>query len=154
MSKKQYTVREGKVFHAVVDGNRTTLYGGDKITLEDDQIQSMGDVFVQTDEDKTFYRADTPDGNPDTTAVVTQGNEAGDPVFGVTVPPAQAGQSAPVKADAEGSTDLEPVAAREQGGGNSPSSTSSSVQSPTEAAPVNEKPVAAGKEVATPAAPK
>jgi hypothetical protein len=129
-----FTVREGRKFHAIVDGSRKTLTAGMQIKgLTDDQVMAFGDVFEETDEhDKSSYRADTPDGNPDTTKVVTQGMGDGR-IASPTIGPAEAGQAAPVRPGTEAAEDqvpLEPVTEPVQGDGNS-TSQSSSVQADT-----------------------
>jgi hypothetical protein len=124
--EKTYRVREGRKFHAVINGERKTItHLDDPIPLTDDQVRAFGDIFEGGNE-KASYVADTPDGNPDTTRVVTEGHVDGK-VANVTVPPAQAGQGPYVEPN-ESQVPLEPVSTPIQGGGSSDVSQSSSLQ--------------------------
>lgn len=152
-----YTVRAGYKFQAIEDGSRVDKGPGEKVkNLTEDQRKAFGDVFEETfyGGEKASYVSDTPDGNPDTTKVVTEGLE--DAVASPTIGPAEAGQSPPVvpgSPQADEQVEAEPVADKTQGGGNSTTSESSSVQSTAAPAATTAAPTTTAAPAATTPAP-
>jgi len=157
---KIYTVRAGRRFEAIENGSRVDKHGGETVrNLTEDQLKAFGDVFEETvyGGEKTSYVSDTPDGNPDTTKVMTEGLGDGH-VANPTIGPAEAGQSPPVVPGspvAREQVAAAPVAARGAQGGNNPDSQSSSEQSTTAAAPTTApaQTTVPASTAATPAAP-